>query len=69
MSEQEPKIPPKKDWPSLGLMQLYVVKSDMQTLYFNMKDSKASFANQYLRFISELDALIASRLVSEDNPE
>ena len=54
-------IPAKKEWEKLSLMELYNVKTDLLNLYFDMRAINAGFAEQYKKFISELDALISRR--------
>lgn len=53
------KIPPRDEWSKLSVEQLYQVKSDMLDAYYNMKDCNASFANQYMRYIKEIEARIS----------
>lgn len=60
----EQKISPRNTWKDLSVTQLYAVKSDMTDLYYGMRGANASFAQQYLTFLNELDALI-SRKTSE----
>jgi hypothetical protein len=55
------EIPPKSEWQSLSLMQLYDTKTKLTNLYFDMVYSKASFAAQYRKFISEVDSLILAK--------
>lgn len=55
------KIPAKSEWQKLSIAALYDVKSDMMEVYYNMRSSNASFANQYMTFVRELDALIQRR--------
>jgi hypothetical protein len=59
------KIPPKSEWEKLSIVQLYDVKSQMADTYYNMRRINASFAPQYLRFISEIDSLIKKREAAE----
>lgn len=58
---EENAIPPKSEWNQMSIDLLYRVKGQMTQTYYNMRASNASFANQYLKFISELDALISLR--------
>lgn len=60
MSEK-PKIAPKSEWPALSISQLYDLKFQMSDLYWNMKGAGATFANQYQKLISEVDAWIRRR--------
>lgn len=55
---EEQKIPAKSEWPEMSISQLMEVKSSMSERYYNMRGINASFSNQYLKFIGELDALI-----------
>lgn len=57
MDEQQ-KIPPKTEWLEMTINQLMDVKSAMSERYYSMRGINASFANQYLKFIGDLDALI-----------
>lgn len=63
--EQEEKLPGRLEWPALSLNGLLETRSAMQTKFFNMRGINASFAGQYGKFISELDALIEARLRSD----
>jgi hypothetical protein len=54
-------IPPKSDWPGMSVQQLIDVRMQMTDRYYNMKGINASFTNQYLRFISEIEALISAK--------
>ena len=58
------KIPPKNEWNDLSTTQLYEVKSKMMDVYYNMRMSNASFANQYKMFIDELSTLIEKKTSS-----
>jgi len=60
MSEQQ-KITPKSEWHTLTISQLYDLKSQMSTLYYNMRGAGATFANQYARLISDVDVWIRRR--------
>lgn len=55
------KIPGRNEWNGLTITQLYETKSQLTTLYYNMRGAGASYANQYLTFINEVDALIQRR--------
>lgn len=55
------KIPPRNEWKELSVAQLIDVKNQMMDVYYAMRQSKATFANQYQIFINEIDALIARR--------
>lgn len=59
------KIPPRNEWNKMTSFQLMDVKSEMTSLYQNMRGANASFAPQYLQFIRELDALIQQKQISE----
>lgn len=59
--EHQNKIPPKSEWNDLTIMQLYDVKSQIADTYYNMRSINASFSNQYLQYLSEVDALIRGR--------
>ncbi len=59
------KIPPKSAWSTLSILQLYEVKGQMADTYYNMRRISASFAPQYLKFLSEIDALIRTREAAE----
>lgn len=59
MSSSE--IPPKKEWANLSITDLYAVKTNLVNLYFDMRSINAGFAEQYRKFISELDELISRR--------
>lgn len=55
------QIPPKSEWRSLSIGQLYETKDAMMTRYYNMRSIHASFAPQYLNLVNELVALIQLR--------
>ena len=55
------KMPPKNEWPSLTISQLYDIKSQMTNRYFDLKRINASFADQFLTYTKQLDSLIALR--------
>ena len=61
-------LPPKSEWTTLSLNQLYDLRNKMVTLFWNMKDSGASYANQYALMVSEIDALIAKAEVAALQP-
>lgn len=67
MATEEAKIPPKSEWHELSIQQLYDVKYQMNERYYNLLNINASFANQYLKFIQELDALISIRQNEKDD--
>jgi hypothetical protein len=52
------EIPPKSEWREMSIPQLLDVKLLMNDRYFAMRSINASFANQYLQFVGEIDALI-----------
>lgn len=60
-------IPPKSEWVSLSLAQLADVKTMLTDKYYAMRGINASFANQYMRFISELDSLIATKSMEQED--
>lgn len=66
---EENKIPPKVEWPSLTIEQLLTVKSDLQTAYWNMKNIQASFANQYLMYIAQVETLINIKEMESQSEE
>jgi hypothetical protein len=55
------KIPPKSEWKNFTVSQLFDLKSKMTDTYYGMRQINASFAPQYLKFISEIDVLIQTR--------
>ena len=57
---EENVIPPKSEWHTLTVNQLYDVKLKMSDRYYAMRGINASFTNQYFKFISELDAMISA---------
>ena len=58
MRERENPIPPKSEWKNLSVNQLYDIKIQMMNIYYNMRSANATFANQYMNFINELDSVI-----------
>jgi hypothetical protein len=58
---EQPKIPPKTEWRTLSISQLYDVKMQMMNRFYDMRSINASFSGQYKIFISELDGLIQMR--------
>jgi len=57
---EENVITPKNEWHTLSVNQLYDVKMKMSDKYYAMRGINASFTNQYLQFISEIDARIST---------
>jgi hypothetical protein len=55
------KIPPRSEWKEMSISQLFEVKNKVSDTYYNMRSVNASFANQYLKVLNELDALIQKR--------
>jgi hypothetical protein len=55
------EIAPRTEWPKLTIDQLYDCKYKMQERYYNMRGANATFAEQYQRFISEIEAWISRR--------
>jgi hypothetical protein len=53
------KIPPQSEWSKLTVGQLYELKSNMTDLYYNAQRAGASYANQYLGFMRDVDSTIA----------
>lgn len=64
---QDQKIPPRSEWFSMSVTQLYQVKSDMVSLAYGMRGAGASCANTYMKFVSELDALIARKTAEQES--
>jgi hypothetical protein len=62
---EKTKIPPKSEWRNLSINQLYDVKSQMSSTYYDLKGINASFAGQYLQFMGELEGLIRNRETAE----
>jgi hypothetical protein len=60
-------IPPKAEWREMTVVQLMDVKYLMNEKYYAMRSIDASFANQYLKFISEIDALIARKSQEQED--
>ncbi len=58
---EEYKIPPRTEWKDLSVMQLYELKTNMMNRYYSLRSINASFAEQYVKFLQEIDALILSR--------
>lgn len=56
--EDKKTLPPKSEWKDMSVNQLLDLKIDLYNIYYSLRSSGASFANQYLGFIGELDALI-----------
>jgi hypothetical protein len=64
--ENNKKLPPKTEWKNLTISQLLDLKNDMYDIYFGLRGANASFANQYLGFINELDALISRKQIEAE---
>ena len=60
-SNQKITIPPKDEWKSLSVAQLYDLKTNLTNRYFDMKQINASFADQFLQFLRQVEALISQR--------
>lgn len=55
------QLKPKSEWREMTIQQLYEMKTQMTNLYYDMRYSGATFANQYLGYINDIDALIARK--------
>lgn len=55
------QLKPKSEWTEMTVQQLYEMKTQMTNLYYDMRYSGATFANQYLGYINDIDALIARK--------
>lgn len=62
-------ILPKSEWKNLSINQLFDNKFKMQDLYLNMRSVNASFSNQYLKLIEEIDQLIIKKQNAPDEEE
>lgn len=60
-SNQKIIIPPKDEWKSLSISQLYELKVNLTNRYFDLKQINASFADQFLVFLRDAESLIAVR--------
>jgi hypothetical protein len=61
MAMEPNKIPPRSEWKDMSEFQLFEVRSKMMDTYYNMRGINATFANQYMTFIGEIDRLIERR--------
>lgn len=52
------EIPPVSDWHGLTLNQLYDVKINLSNKYYAMRGINASFTNQYIKFIEQIETFI-----------
>lgn len=59
--QQEITIPPKSDWKNLSITELYDTKTKLTNRYFDMRALNAGFAEQYRKFILEIDEMISRR--------
>lgn len=55
------QLKPKSEWKDMTVQQLYEMKTQMTNLYYDMRYSGATFANQYLGYVNDISALIASK--------
>lgn len=60
-SNQKIVIPPKDEWRTLSISQLYELKTNLTNRYFDLKQINASFADQFLSFLREAEALLSAR--------
>lgn len=58
MKKEKVIIPPKSEWDTMSLAQLYDTKSKLSDKYYAMRGIDASFANQFLMFMNEIDMRI-----------
>lgn len=58
-------VAPRTEWNNLSLSELYKTKLQMTDLYFKAASAGATYSAQYARFISEIEALISQREMSE----
>lgn len=59
------KIPPRSEWRDMSIQQLWDVKLQLSDKYYAMRSVNASFSNQFLVFISEIESLIARKQAAE----
>lgn len=55
------QLAPKSEWGEMTIQQLYELRTNMQTLYFDMLYSGASFAKQYQDQVKHISALIMQK--------
>jgi hypothetical protein len=53
------QLKPKSEWKDMTTQQLYELKTQMTNLYYDMRYSSATFSNQYLGYVNDIDKLIA----------
>lgn len=53
------QIPPREEWNKLSASQLIDIKNVMLDRYYNLRSMHASFAEQFARFASEVDGILA----------
>ena len=63
----EKQIPPKSEWREMTVLQLMDVKQMLTDKYYAMRGINASFANQYMRFMSDIDSLIAIKGLEQED--
>lgn len=54
-------IPSKAEWSEKTISQLLDIKLQLTDTYYKMRGANASFAKQYLVFISDVDRMIAMK--------
>lgn len=62
---EEDKIPPKAEWYAMSSQQLMDVRLKLQDRYYSLRRINASFADQFARFISEIETLISRKMAEE----
>ena len=62
---EENKIPPRSEWKNMSIQQLYDVQLALTDKYYAMRNINASFTNQFMNFISEVEALISRKQAEE----
>ena len=64
--KKEQKIPPRETWPKLSIGELYEVKSELYNYYYAAQRAGQTYVDQYLTFISYVDALIQQKTLEEE---
>ena len=59
--EKKQKVPPRSEWKKLTLPQLYEARGNLQEMYYMARRSMATYAEQYGKLLTSLDAVIREK--------
>jgi len=66
VESEKQKIPPRSEWHKLSVDEIYLVKTDLTSMYFNARSAGATYADQFKQLISYLDAVLSRKLLEQE---